>query len=39
MTMVLLLSGTTVTWAHHEIMEGRNKEVARGLLINRGCWA
>ena len=32
MTMVLLLSGCTVTWAHHEVMEGRNKELKQGLL-------
>jgi cytochrome c oxidase subunit 3 len=33
MTMVLLLSGTTVTWAHHEIMEGKKREVSQGLLL------
>jgi cytochrome c oxidase subunit 3 len=33
MTMVLLLSGTTVTWAHHAILEGKQKEAARALGI------
>ncbi len=31
MTMILLLSGCTVTWAHHAILEGKNKEVVRAL--------
>jgi cytochrome c oxidase subunit 3 len=31
MTMLLLLSGCTVTWAHHEIIEGRRKEAILGL--------
>ncbi|TVQ83414.1 MAG: cytochrome c oxidase subunit 3 [Micavibrio sp.] len=32
MTLVLLLSGCTVTWAHHAILEGNNKDAERGLL-------
>jgi cytochrome c oxidase subunit 3 len=32
MTMILLLSGTTVTWAHHEIIEGHDTPVIQGLL-------
>ena len=33
MTMILLLSGCTVTWAHHAIIEGHNKEAAKALGI------
>ena len=32
-TLILLLSGTTVTWAHHEILNGRAREALKGLLI------
>lgn len=32
-TLILLLSGTTVTWAHHEIVAGNNKEALKGLLM------
>lgn len=32
-TLILLLSGTTVTWAHHEILEGNTKEAFKGLII------
>jgi cytochrome c oxidase subunit 3 len=32
-TMVLLLSGTTVTWAHHCLLEGDKKNLVRGLGI------
>ena len=32
-TMVLLLSGTTVTWAHHCLLEGDQKNLVRGLGI------
>jgi cytochrome c oxidase subunit 3 len=32
MTMILLLSGCTVTWAHHAILEGDNDNAVRGLL-------
>jgi cytochrome c oxidase subunit 3 len=30
-TLILLLSGTTVTWAHHEIEQNNQKEAARAL--------
>ena len=33
MTMILLLSGCTVTWAHHAILEGKNDEVVKALGI------
>jgi cytochrome c oxidase subunit 3 len=33
MTMILLLSGCTVTWAHHEIVEGNQKEAVKALGI------
>ncbi len=33
MTLVLLLSGTTVTWAHHAILEGKQKDAVRALGI------
>jgi cytochrome c oxidase subunit 3 len=36
MTMILLLSGTTVTWAHHEIMESNNQAAAKGLALTVG---
>ena len=32
-TMILLLSGTTVTWAHHALLEGDQKNLIRGLGI------
>jgi cytochrome c oxidase subunit III len=32
-TMILLLSGTTVTWAHHALLEGDQKNLVRGLGI------
>jgi cytochrome c oxidase subunit 3 len=32
-TMILLLSGTTVTWAHHALLEGDRKGLIRGLGI------
>jgi len=32
-TMILLLSGTTVTWAHHSIIEGKNREAVWALVI------
>lgn len=31
MTMILLLSGTTVTWAHHALVAGRNDQAVRAL--------
>lgn len=33
MTMILLLSGCTVTWAHHAILKGRQKEAVKALGI------
>lgn len=32
MTLILLLSGTTVTWAHHAILEGDQKSATKALL-------
>lgn len=32
-TLILLLSGTTVTWAHHALLEGNNRDVVRGLTL------
>eukprot|EP01037_Dinobryon_pediforme_P015598 gene15598-15746_t len=32
-TLLLLLSGTTVTWAHHELLSGDMKNTAKALLI------
>ena len=32
-TMILLLSGTTVTWAHHAMIEGRQRTAMHGLLL------
>ena len=34
MTLLLLLSGCTVTWAHHAILEGDNKGAVKGLLYS-----
>jgi cytochrome c oxidase subunit 3 len=31
MTMILLLSGCTVTWAHHEILHGNTEKAAQGI--------
>ncbi len=31
MTLILLLSGTTVTWAHHAVLEGDQKAVVKAL--------
>lgn len=36
MTLILLLSGTTVTWAHHAILEGKNKAAAKALALTVG---
>jgi cytochrome c oxidase subunit 3 len=33
MTMILLLSGCTVTWAHHAILDGNQKAAIQGLGI------
>jgi len=32
-TLILLLSGTTVTWAHHAIIHGDNKTAVKGLAL------
>jgi len=32
-TLILLLSGTTVTWAHHALLEGDRKGLIKGLTI------
>ena len=35
-TLILLLSGSAITWAHHELLEGHNKAVLQGLAITIG---
>lgn len=35
-TMILLLSGTTVTWAHHGLLHGDRKALVNGLAITVG---
>lgn len=32
-TLILLLSGTTVTWAHHALLQGKQKETVKALAI------
>jgi len=32
-TLILLLSGTTVTWAHHALLEGDREGLKKGLLV------
>ena len=32
-TMILLLSGTTVTWAHHSLLSGNRKGLVTGLVL------
>ena len=36
MTMILLLSGCTVTWAHHAILEGHQEEFKKALALTVG---
>ena len=38
-TLILLLSGCTVTWAHHEILEGRNDKARFPLWLTVGLGA
>ena len=33
MTLILLLSGTTVTWAHHAVLENNQKDLVKALAI------
>ncbi|MCC7428795.1 MAG: cytochrome c oxidase subunit 3 [Alphaproteobacteria bacterium] len=35
-TLILLLSGTTVTWAHHSLLEGDRKGLITGLALTVG---
>ena len=35
-TLILLLSGTTVTWAHHALQEDNRKELIQGLYLTVG---
>ena len=32
-TLILLLSGCTVTWAHHALLEGNRRDLIRGLWL------
>ncbi len=32
-TLLLLLSGTTITWAHHALLHGVQKDVVKGLAL------
>lgn len=32
-TLILLLSGTTITWAHHELLDGNFAKVTKAILI------
>jgi len=34
MTLILLLSGCTVTWAHHALLKGRTQEAAKALGVS-----
>jgi cytochrome c oxidase subunit III len=36
MTLILLLSGNTVTWAHHAMLEGKMKDAATALALSVG---
>ena len=35
-TIILLLSGTTVTWAHHALLHNDRKGLVRGLVLTVG---
>lgn len=35
-TLILLLSGTTVTWAHHALLEGKREDVIKALALTVG---
>ena len=35
-TIILLLSGTTVTWAHHALLHGDRKGLINGLVLTVG---
>ena len=35
-TLILLLSGTTVTWAHHALIHGDRKGLKQGLWLTIG---
>ena len=35
-TLILLTSGTTITWAHHALLEGDRKGVLQGLALTVG---
>lgn len=35
-TLILLLSGCTVTWAHHALREGKRQQVVHGLALTVG---
>ncbi len=39
MTLILLLSGCTVTWAHHAILEGNQKDFVQALGLSVGLGA
>jgi cytochrome c oxidase subunit 3 len=32
-TLLLLLSGTTVTWAHHSLLDSKYKDIVKGLAL------
>ncbi len=38
-TMILLLSGTTVTWAHHALIHGDRDGLQEGPVVHRSCSA
>ena len=37
-TLILLLSGTTATWAHHAMLENDRKSLVQGLDTNSNSW-